>query len=237
MKRFYWALLALAGLATAVTAGVALSSSGSSHEAGPLAYMSIVLIADNSDATPEQAVQNDQQRNQENALLFQLSSKVPAVPTYIDRETLELMQQVAKIKRPDAAKLLIKCLAYNYNPGNQDEDRSDDMMIPAIKLLGDYFGELAVPLLYDEGLSTNKSWFRDRIALAVRIILPKSKVEKLQEQALSDVAIRPNAFEFHKSLSAERLDLQLNAPRDKRVAETERIIEETQKRNERRKPR
>lgn len=233
MKRFYWMLLALAGLAAVVTASASLYPSGSSHKDETLAYNPTVSTADKS-GTTGQTVKIEQQSSQEDSLLYRLSTKVPDVPTFIDRETLELMQQVAKIKRPDAAKLLIKCLAYNYNPGNQDEDRSEDMMIPAIKLLGDYFGESASPLLYEEGLATSKIWFRDRIALAVRTILPESDVERLKKQALSDVAIQPNAFEFHESLSAEHLDLQLNAPRDRRMAELERAIEEIQKRDEQR---
>lgn len=235
MKKFHWILLAFAGTAIATTAAASLYSSGFSKLATP-ANDSTATIARMSVNDIKQPTQTNQQSSAEDSLLKKLSAKVPDIPTFVDAKTLELMQQVAKIKSSDAAKLLIKCLAFNYNPGNQDEDRSEDMMIPAIKLLKDYFGKSAAPLLYEEGLSTTKGWFRDRAALAVRTILPESDVENLKKQALSDVATRPDAFEFYKSLSSEHLDLQLNAPHDRRSAEIERNIE-VKKRNQGGRPR
>lgn len=228
MNKFRWVLLAFAWTAIVTTAGASLYSPG---------FSKLVISARLSANDIAQPTQTNQQSGEAGSLLKRLSAKIPDAPTFIDTETLELMQQVAKIKSPDAAKLLIKCLAFNYNPENQDEDRSEDMMIPAIKLLKEYFGESAAPLLYEEGLSTSKGWFRDRIALAVRTIVPESGVENFKKKALADVALRPAAFEFHQSLSSEHLDLRLNAPHDRRNAEIERSIEEVKKKNQGGKPR
>lgn len=235
MGSFYWILLSFAGIAAAATVGTRSYSSGPSKDE-TLADSPAGMISQIGEDTKSQTAKSAKQKSKEDLLLRQLSVKVPDVPTFVDRETVDLMREVAETKRPEAAKLLIKCLAYNYDPFNQDEDRSDDMMIPAIQLLKYFFGESAIPLLYEEALSTDKVWFRDRIALAVSTILPESGVKELKERALSDAGVQPHAFEFYESLSAEHLDLQFNAPRDRRMAEIERNIEEMQKRNERRKP-
>lgn len=167
----------------------------------------------------------------------QLSAKIPGEPTFVDRETLDLMREVAQTRSADAATVLVKCLAFNFNPVNQDEDKSVEMMIPAIQLLRDFFGESASTYLYKEGVVTDKKWFRERIVLAIRSILPEQAVQHLKDKTMSEAGLYPNAVMLYQSLTTENLDLQLNAPTDKRLAEVDKSIEAIQKKNKQKRPR
>ena len=237
MRRFFWMSVVISGVAI-VAAGIerwySFDPSGSHQthwqEVRPLSV-------DRGFVPAVQPQQTSPETSDEEALLSRLSSKVPDEPAFVDREILDLMQKVAKVGKLDAARLLIKCFAFSLDPGNHDDDSSDNMMIPAIKLLGDNFSSTAARLLYEQGAPTDKVWFRNRIALAARTILPPAEVESLQKRALSDVLLKPHAFAFGESLAAEHLDVKLNAPREKRMADLDKSIDEAKRRNKGKQPR
>lgn len=153
-----------------------------------------------------------------------LQKIIPHAPAVIHQEALELMHQVAKTKRLDAALLLIQCLVFNFEPTSSDNERSQDMMIPAIQLLKDHFGEAIAPLLYTEAIATDQKWFRDRIALATRIILSPQMIKKMNDIFSLDLALNPNAKDFTASLVAVKLDIRLAMPDEETITQVDDAI-------------
>lgn len=228
MKLIRLAPFALVGLSTAVFAGQSLYRHPTPHDPVSPDLMTRALPAAGGQSSPS--------NNRDEMLITQLSAKVPAEPTFADRETIDLMREVAKTRREDAARLLVKCLAFNLDPLNVDEERSDATSIPAIQFLQEYFGQSASKALYEEGVATDKVWLQNRIALAMRTILPPDSVRKVKERVAADIALRPNAWGLGNALSNEQPDVQLNAPRKKRDKEIDRAIKSALERNSKKKP-
>lgn len=161
-----------------------------------------------------------------------LQEIVPKVPAVINGEALDLMYQAAKTKRLDAAMLLIKCLAFNFDPTISNEERRQDMMIPAIQLLKDHFGETVAPLLYAEAIASDQKWFRDRSALAARTILSPEVILKMNNIFALESTLNPNAKDFAASLIADTIDIHFAIPSEKKLKEVEDAVKKIRKKTQ-----
>ncbi len=175
-----------------------------------------------------QAVEN---ATDDNLKVEHLQEIVPNAPAVVNQEALDVMYQAAKTKRLDAAMLLIKCLAFNFDPTSSNEERNHDIMIPAIQLLQDHFGEAVAPLLYAEAIASDQKWFRDRVALAVRTILSLDTIQKMNDIFALESTLNPNAKDFAASLLANRIDIHFATPYEEKQKQVEdavkRIREQT----------
>lgn len=109
-----------------------------------------------------------------------LESLLPSNPAIATRETVEVLTAAAETRRLDAAYLLIRGLAFNFDPHSSNEKRSLSDMIPAVGLLRKYYSEDVLPVLVFEGLATEHFWLRQRVALAVREIAGRDRIEELE---------------------------------------------------------
>lgn len=163
----------------------------------------------------------------------QLKAVIPGAPAVADRPTLLLMSEVAVAKRPEAAAVLVKALAFNLDPDSSDELRSLPDMIPAISLLKHSFGESVAPTLYEEAIGSERKWYRDRIALAVRSILAPKTIKEMNARFGVDTSNEPRVRDFKASLAAKDLRVRLarrGEDSSRRVGEAiERIRRQNQK--------
>lgn len=139
----------------------------------------------------------------------QLKAVIPDAPAVADRPTLLLMSEVAGTKRPEAAALLVKALAFNLDPDSSDERLSLPDMIPAINLLKHSFGESSATTLYEEAIGSERKWYRDRIALAVRSILAPKTIKEMNARFGVDTSNEPRVRDFKASLAAKDLHVRL----------------------------
>ncbi len=141
-----------------------------------------------------------------------LAAILPGRPNVITAEALRLMKAVASARQPEGALLLIKSLVFNEDPNTSNEQRTQEMLLPAIALLDEYYGESAAELLYQEGIGAEQDWYRNRIALAVRAILsPESRASYDARFELATSA-DDGASAFVEALASTDLDLHLAIP-------------------------
>lgn len=140
---------------------------------------------------------------------------VPQQPTLANRKSIDIMREAAQTRRPEAAVLLTKCLAFNFDPFNQNELRSQEMMLPAIQLLKEFFGEVVAPALYQEAIASDKKWYQDRIALAARAILSAKTIGEMNTKFSLDRTSNPNARNFAAALANPKLEIKFARPDDK----------------------
>jgi hypothetical protein len=144
----------------------------------------------------------------ENQKLKRLVAIVPEKPTVISSlDEVKIMREAAETRRVEALPLLVKCLAFNYDPDNSNEIRTKEEMIPAIGIIKEYFGESAGETLYKEAIATNHEWLVERISLAARTILSEETREQLNLRFLNDAA-NPKVRNFAASLANENLQIQ-----------------------------
>lgn len=146
--------------------------------------------------------------NSADVAVRRLGEIVPDHPTIVNRKAMTAMQDAAATKRLDAALLLIKALAFNYDPDNINETKSDSEMIPAIPIMKQWFGSQIGELLYAEGISARQKWYRNRIALAIRTILPKAQIEEINRKYSSQSAQTDEARQFFSALNSAHLELE-----------------------------
>lgn len=156
-----------------------------------------------------------------------LRAIVPQKPTVIGNlAVVKTMREATETKRAEALNLLIDCLAFNYDPDNSNESRDQSEMIPAIGAINDYFGESASESLYKRGMSTEKDWLADRIALTVRTNLLEPTREEFARRYLADLT-NHRAVYFSTVLARNTLQVKL-ARRQEGFDEIEKIIEKNQ---------
>ncbi len=90
-------------------------------------------------------------------LLAKLAQAIPESPTLVGLSTDRipnvtfLIDEAGATRRLDAAELLIKALAFNFDPSSSNEHRSDLELIPAASALKVNYGAKVLPLLIFEG--------------------------------------------------------------------------------------
>jgi hypothetical protein len=137
-----------------------------------------------------------------------LCAQPPQAAAEADRETVEVMHAAAQTRRPEVARLLVRCLAFNLSPDAVDESLSLAERIPAVGLLREFYGEAAAAPLYEEGSAADRKWYRDRIALAARTILSPEKIEEMNGRTLAS-ASSPHAQEFTAAVASGNFDVKL----------------------------
>lgn len=157
---------------------------------------------------------------------------VPGKPKIVaDPSIPKTMWEAAETRQPEALNLLIDSLAFNFDPDNTNEKNEQAEMIPAIAVIKDYFGESASTALYQRGITTEKEWLTERIALAIRVILPNSTTDELARRAAHDLT-RPRARKFSELLLNPNLKVRL-ARRQDEFEEIDRKIEAKRKQSNR----
>lgn len=176
-----------------------------------------VLVRASENQTEKVAVSQEMQVNaqQKNSSidaqdkLRKLAAIIPQKPTIIDNaEVVRIMRQAAETRQDEALSLLIKSLAFNYDPDASNERKTIEELIPAIGIIREYFGEKSGEALYQEAVSSNEKWLRDRIALVVRVILSEEKREYLNARFF-DASSNLTANDFARSLVDKNLQIQL----------------------------
>lgn len=141
----------------------------------------------------------------DNQKIERLKSIVRETPAVANRQVVDTMREAAKTRRDDALLFLIKALAYNFDPDVRNESRTPDMLLPAIQLIKENYGDKAVPALYREALNSTQTWYRNRIAVAVRAILSPVDIEIANAKFLRGA----NAPDFQAALTTEKVELFL----------------------------
>ena len=85
--------------------------------------------------------------------------------------------------------------------------RMQATLIQAIRALRSHYGSQVLPLLFVEGISTDKKWMRERCALAVRIIGKKEEIRRLRAVFSLDTSENAGAKEFSRLLDEEKLEV------------------------------
>lgn len=142
----------------------------------------------------------------EDQLIGMLESQKPSSPQLANRDLLENLSRIAKTKRLDAAATLIGYLAINFEPGQSNEKLTDDMMLPALSLLKESYGQLILPQLYISALSSSEDWMINRLIIAIRSIANPNEIKDMNGKfSLSDsknkAAIRLSQKLKEKSLN------------------------------------
>jgi len=160
-----------------------------------------------------------------------LKEIVPQKPTVVDDVSkIKIMRKAAETKREEALNLLIKCLAFNYDPDSSNEKLSQVELIPAIGIIEEFYGEKAGENLYKEAVSTKDKWLIDRIALAVRVILSDAKREQLNERFLVGT-INSDLEYFATVLTKDDLRINFARPNEDLYKELEEKLNQIRKRN------
>ncbi|MHC4621440.1 MAG: hypothetical protein ACYTEQ_27165 [Planctomycetota bacterium] len=130
-------------------------------------------------------------------------------PSIISEEVIALQREVAETRRLDAAIALIKSLSLSLPEPVHADDIAQTHLMPAIGLLGKYFGKDVGPLLYSEGVTTKEKWLRTRVALAARTILDKKSRGQLNSVFSLKESTNAYAKEFLALLNQPILTVDL----------------------------
>lgn len=158
--------------------------------------------------------------------LAKLESLLPDRPAIATREAVELMTAAAQTGRLDAARLLIRGLAFNHDPDSSNETRSLPEMIPAVVLLERHYGEDVVPLLVFAGATTEQAWLRPRIALAIREIAGRERLAALAGTFGLRHSESAGARALAALLAADTIEVELFSPA---AAAAEEVLRRLQK--------
>lgn len=157
-----------------------------------------------------------------------LRSILPLKPTVVgDVDVLRIMREAGETKLPVALNLLIDSLAFNYDPDNRNENDKQSEMIPAIAMIKEYFGERALEVLYKRGVSTEKDWLADRVALTIRTNFPSTLLDDFASRSEPDPNNARSRY-FLVALTKSKLQVIL-ASRQDSSDEIDKIIEKKQK--------
>lgn len=159
-------------------------------------------------ATPQAPAVQQATPTKEDEKIERLRQIVPARPTIVGFDQVAVMREAAETKRNDALRLLVRCLAYNFDPGNSNERRSQSEMIPAIGMIERNFKQKSGNILYEVATSEAREWLADRIALAAREILDDSTRDDLAGRFLADRS-NPRVNYFSETLSRPNLTVKL----------------------------
>jgi hypothetical protein len=158
-----------------------------------------------------------------------LRSIIPSAPAVADRQTVDIMREAAQTRRDEALPLLIKALAFNLDPTNRNESMTPEMLLPAIQLIKENYGEKAAPLLYGEAATSTEKWYRNRIALAVRAILQPETIRDMNAKLLGDAS---GSGDFAAALRADKIDLYLARPDSQNLEnKLDKIIKDKRRKN------
>lgn len=122
-------------------------------------------------------------------LLSALEKALPSTPANPKRRQKTLMYALAMTKDPQAIPVLSRALAFNLNPLVSREWLAIEDRIPAMGLLKKYFGEVALPQLYEDAIKAEQDWYRTRIAYTIRLI-GLGPEETRKQFRLESVALR-----------------------------------------------
>jgi hypothetical protein len=143
---------------------------------------------------------------QSDELLARLEAQIPKDPaTALTPEIVQLLEEVGATKRLDAAMLLIRSLAFAWNPIGWSESKSAFDCVPAAGALQRNFGSQALPLLMAAGVTTDESWRQIRIAVAMRGIGSAAEIERLTKAFALAENRDPAAVRFAARLSEREL--------------------------------
>jgi len=140
--------------------------------------------------------------------LKKLESLIQAAPTVVDEETYQNMVNLAATRRLDVAVALVRCLGLNRNPAGHSTSRTAEL-VPTIELLGRYYDESVVPLIYAEALEHKESWFRDRAAVAIKSLIKEDKIREMDALFSLDASQDPAILEFVDSLLNSNMEVDL----------------------------
>lgn len=129
-------------------------------------------------------------------LLALLEAQIPEKPALPAPETVALIYRVGATKRLDAALVLVRALAFSFNPIGQSESRSAFGSMPAAETLKANFGTQVLPILMFKGLTAKEGWLQTRLALTIREIGTVEDIEELRESFSLDKSKDPVAKEF-----------------------------------------
>ena len=156
-------------------------------------------------------INSNESSKKNNELINELTHIIPDKPTYIANiEQIEILKKSGATKRIDCAYLLIKALAFSFDPNQSDETYSKIDMFPAIIVIRENYGDSIAPILFSVGIETEKEWLRKRIAFTIKKVCSKSKViEMIQVFSLED-SKNNNSGILLALLSEESIDIDLN---------------------------
>lgn len=176
-------------------------------------------------ATATQAAIRERNSVDDDQKIQRLKSIVREAPAVADRQVVDIMREAAETRRNDALPLLIKGLAYNFDPDNQNELMTPDMLLPAVQLLKEHYGEKAVPALYREALNSTQKWYSNRIAVAVRAILSPTDIQITNNKLLQGA----HAPDFVAALTSEKVELYLARSDSQNSKKLEELIKAKQR--------
>lgn len=148
----------------------------------------------------------------ERKIVADLDRMVSGEASYETRELILAMVACARTQRYDAAHVLVRCLSISSNPQGQDGSQAKEDMLPVLRLLREFFGEAIAPILFLHGIRTDRPWFRNRIAFAVRAICSKEKIEEMKRLFSLEDSKDSNAQEFCRVLLLDDIPLELDLP-------------------------
>jgi len=144
-----------------------------------------------------------------------LAQKIPSKPKVLSADDLSLMKKVAASKSLEAALVLIRCLAFQLDPDvSNGENLTGPSLLPAIGLLQLSFGKSVGPLLFVEGISTDKEWMRERCALAVRSIVQVEDLEKMIKIFSLETSIEQNSKKWNALLKQKEIHVDFSIKED-----------------------
>lgn len=198
MKRFSNRVLVALGLLPVALIGFALAKSGALN--GKLG-----VIRSGQQPTATQTATSRRNSVEDDQKVERLKSIARETPAVANRQVVDIMREAAHTKRDEALPHLIRALVYNFDPDNQNEFRTPEMLLPAVQLLKENYGEKAVPALYREAVNSNQKWYSNRIAIAVRAILSPADIQIANGKYLRSAS----APDFLAALTTEKVELFL----------------------------
>jgi hypothetical protein len=160
--------------------------------------------------------------------VMKLRAIVPEEPAVATAEHVKIMAEAGATKRLDAAYLLIRALAFNFEPGSSNELRSLVEMMPAATILKRQYGSQVLPLLMTEAVGTEKKWLQKRIALVLKTLDDQPKVASVVEAFSLKTSTHPKARQLASLLEQDQIDVELANPALESANE---FIEELKKKN------
>lgn len=157
-------------------------------------------------------VSETEEQDSADELIAQLERRLEQGPAYATADVLELMRKCAETKRLDAAYLLVKALSISHDPQQSDDPLSEEQFLPSISLMRKYFGELLSSILFAEGIATDMSWYRNRLAFATKAICSKARIQEMIDIFSLTESKNIKSKEFLTLLSQHRIDLYLDLP-------------------------
>jgi hypothetical protein len=154
----------------------------------------------------------DSVQDEASEALAKLESLLPDHPALAEAEVVGLMREAAETRRLDAAYLLIRGLAFNFNPNALSEALSLSGLIPAVSLLKRKYGDKVLPILFVEGISAKESWLRTRIAFTIREIADPARIAELSDVFSLKTSQADGAKELATLLAAKKIDVKLYDP-------------------------